>query len=108
MTNIIIALLTAASIPSLLASFFFWWLKRKITKIEAERDNKDKKREDLQLIILDGLNGTISLSEATAKAVQRIPDAQCNGDMHAALDSISKTKERQREFLTAEGIHNIL
>ena len=47
------------------------------------------------MIILDNLNATMTLAEATAKAIQRMPDAKCNGDMHAALDVVSQVKKNR-------------
>ena len=48
---------------------------------------------------LQGLfESAIALAEATAKAVQRIPDAKCNGDMHAALEYAQKVKHEQKDF----------
>ena len=38
---------------------------------------------------------------------QRIPDAHCNGDMHAALDYAAKVKHEQKDFLTKQGIESI-
>jgi len=45
---------------------------------------------------------------AAARAVQRIPDAHCNGDMHAALDYAAKIKHAQKDLLTSQGIHAII
>lgn len=42
------------------------------------------------------------------ESVQRIPDAHCNGDMHAALDYAAKIKHAQKGFLTSQGIHAII
>ena len=50
----------------------------------------------------------IALGEATAKAVQRIPDAHCNGDMHAALDYAAEVKHKQRDFVAKRGISAII
>lgn len=47
----------------------------------------------------------IALSEATARAVQRIPDAHCNGDMHKALEYAGRVKHAQKELLMGLGIH---
>ena len=57
------------------------------------------------LLVIQSSSAAIALGEATAKAVQRIPDAHCNGDMHAALDYAAKVKHEQKEFLSAQGIH---
>ena len=106
--NTIMTILTAASIPSAVAGMFFWWLKRKIAKNEEKRGNEERARKELEMVILDNLNATMTLAEATARAIQRIPDAKCNGDMHAALDTVAQVKEKQRKFLTREGLDNIL
>ena len=47
------------------------------------------------------------LGEATARAVQRIPDANCNGDMHQALDYVANVQRKQKDFLMELGIHSI-
>ena len=58
---------------------------------------------------MQGVNAAIALGEATARAVQRIPDAHCNGDMHAALDYAAKNQNtRRKDFLTSQGIHAII
>lgn len=57
--------------------------------------------------LVNGVNASIALGEATARAVQRIPDAHCNGDMHAALTYAAKVKHEQKEFLASQGIHAI-
>lgn len=44
---------------------------------------------------------------AAAVAVQRIPDAHCNGDMHAALEYARKVKHAQKDFLTEQGVKAI-
>lgn len=101
-------ILTAAAIPSAVIGFCCWLLQRRITKNEERADEKAKQQERLQIIILDSVNGSIRLSEATARAVQRIPNARCNGDMHAALDDIERTRQRQQRLITEAGIHDIL
>ena len=55
-------------------------------------------REDLQIITIQGTSAAIALGEATARAVQRIPDAHCNGNMHAALDYAAKIKHAQKDL----------
>ena len=58
--------------------------------------------------MINSVNACMSLSEATARAVQRIPDAHCNGDMHAALEYVTNVKHRQKEFLTKQGVEHII
>lgn len=111
-------LLIAMSIPSAVTGFCFWLLERKIKKKDAEdqkkrekhqkdQDEKEKLREESQFLILQAVNASIALGEATAKAVQRIPDAHCNGDMHEALEYATKIKHKQKEHLMKQGIQNI-
>ena len=47
-------------------------------------------------------------AQATARAVQRIPDAHCNGDMHAALEYATSVKHKQKDFLTKQGVDALL
>lgn len=112
------AIIIAASIPSALTGFFFWCIEQKIQKQEKQREGEEaqrredaEKRESLreqqELFLVQGVNAAIALGEATAKAVQRIPDAHCNGDMHAALDYAAKVKHDQKDFLTRQGIGSI-
>lgn len=119
MKELIAAVAAAAGIPSAMVGFLVWWMQRKIIKREQqkelaeekhrkEQEEKERAREELEICLIESVNATMALSEATAKAVQRIPDAHCNGDMHAALKYEADVKEKQREFLTKKGVHSIL
>lgn len=52
-------------------------------------------------------HATQILAEATAKAVQRIPDAHCNGDMTEALKKAHKLQEEETELLTSAAIEHL-
>lgn len=106
-------------IPSAITGFCFWLLERRIQRREKERDrldeqrrkkaeDREKAREELELMIVQSNGAAIAISEATARAVQRIPDAHCNGEMHAALEYAAKVKHAQKDFLTRQGIQAIL
>lgn len=73
-------------------------------KATAERE---KAREKIMVQLINSSNAAIALGEATAKAVQRIPDAHCNGDMKSALEYSSKVKHAMRDELTQQGVHAI-
>lgn len=100
-------ILTAASIPSAVIAFCFWLLERKIAKNEEKRETKIKQQEDLQMVILEGLNGCMRLSRASAVALKRI-DPHANGDITSALQDIDDTMQRQRKLLTEAGLQHIL
>lgn len=73
-------------------------------KAAAERE---KSREKIMVQLIQCCNASIALGEATARAVQRIPDAHCNGDMKGALDYATRVKHALRQELTEEGVHAI-
>lgn len=105
-------MLTVIGLPTAVTGFCFWMIEQRIIKREKAAQEKaaerEKAREDLQIMTIQSVNAAIALSEATARAVQRIPDAHCNGDMHAALDYAENVKHRQKDFLTAQGIHSMI
>lgn len=113
------SLIAMMGIPTAVTGFFFWLLEYRIQKREKKREQqeatarakaeeREHAREELQLLAIQSTNAAIALAEATAKAVQRIPDAKCNGDMHAVLDYAAKVKHEQKDFLTKQGIQAIL
>jgi hypothetical protein len=97
----------AAGIPSAITGFVFWLLKRWIDKKDKERDAKETKREQLMMMMIQTIKANNVLATATAKAVQRIPDAKCNGDMTEALKQASDIQAKEKEFLVNEGIKHI-
>lgn len=113
------AFILALGIPSALTGFLVWNFERKIAKREAKREKeqeerhkkeaeREKAREELQILTIQGVSAAIALGEAMAKAVQRIPDAHCNGDMHDALNYAIKIKHKQKDFLTRMGIASVV
>lgn len=113
------AFILALGIPSAITGFLVWNFERKIAKREAKREKeqeerhkkeaeREKAREELQIHTIQGVWAAIALGEATAKAVQRIPDAHCNGDMHDALNYAIKIKHEQKDSLTRMGIASVV
>ena len=113
------AFILALGIPSAITGFLVWNFERKIAKREAKREKEQEERhkkeaerekasEELQIHTIQGVSAAIALGEATAKAVQRIPDAHCNGDMHDALNYAIKIKHEQKDFLTRMGIASVV
>lgn len=95
-------------IPTALMGFLVWLLERKYSKREKLREDREetrrKRQETMEINLVKSINATMALGEATARAVQRIPDAHCNGDMKAALEYEKKIKHEQKDFLTSLGI----
>lgn len=102
--ELLVAFVAAMGIPSAIMGFIVWKLERRISKQEKVAEDRESSREELLLLVVQSTGAAIALGEATAKAVQRIPDAHCNGDMHAALDYATEIKHKQKDFLSKQGI----
>ena len=59
------------------------------------------------LLIAQNSRATYTVAEATAKAVQRIPDAKCNGDMTEALKKAKEFQMQEQQFLIDQGVKRI-
>ena len=105
-------MLAVIGLPTAVTAFCFWMIEQRIIKREKAAQEKaaerEKAREDLQIMTIQSVNAAIALSEATARAVQRIPDAHCNGDMHAALEYAQKVKHEQKNFLNEQALKHIV
>ena len=101
------SLIITMSFPSAITGFCFWLLERKMDKRERKREKKEEVREKQEFLMVKSIGAALSLGEATAEAVARIPDSHCNGDMHAALEYARQIKHEQKDFLTQQGIEAI-
>ena len=95
MTEILQAVGIFSILVSALVGFFFWLIQRNINKRDAadqrrrivrqeELDQREQVRYQHELYIMKSIDAAIALGEATARAVQRIPDAHCNGEIGRA------------------------
>lgn len=100
-------LLIAWGIPTGITGLLVWYLKKYIDKTEKKREEREQNTEKLMLFIMQTSRATNVLAEATAKAVQRIPDAHCNGDMTEALEKAAKIQKEEQEFLFDQGIKHV-
>ena len=73
-----------------------------------EAREKERARQKYEVYMIKGIMASNTLSEATARAVQRIPDAHCNGDMETALEEEEKVKKEIQLFLAKQGVNNII
>ena len=117
--NFVTALIIAAGIPTALTGFLVRRFEKRIDqRSEAEYEERKHRRNEVdarealreknELYLIQGMGAAIALGEATAKAVQRIPDAHCNGDMHAALAYAQKVKHEQKDFFTEQTVKNVI
>ena len=107
-----LAFIVAMGIPGAITGIIVWRFQRKIEKRDSEREQaaaeQEKARENLQLLNTQATLAAITLAEATARAVERIPDANCNGDMHSALDYAEGVERKIRDFLQTQGIKAVV
>ena len=99
--------LVLMGIPTAITSLLVWFLKKHIDKTEKKREEREHNTEQLMLLIMQTSRATNILAEATAKAVQRIPDAHCNGDMKHALEEATRIQNEEKDFLLDQGIKHI-
>ena len=122
----ILDFLLAAGVPTAITGLIVWYLKRSIEKrdeekrIEEERLRKERVEEDLRraqheknvenliMYLIRTSRATNVLAEATAKAVQRIPDAHCNGDMTEALKKAADIHRDEKDYLFSEAVRGII
>ena len=113
------ALITAASIPSALMGFLMWRFQHGIKKRDQERERleevrrtseatREAARKKLELLIVQGTNAALALAEATALALERIPDMHCNGEMHQALQYATNVKHDIKNFLEEQGVKAVV
>ena len=100
-------LVLAMGIPSAVVGLAVWWLKRYIDARDKKAETREKTVENLMLLMMKEIRANNVLAEATAKAVQRIPDAHCNGDMTAALEMAAKIQKEERQFILDQGIKHV-
>ena len=100
-------LIAQLGIPSAIMGLVVWWFKRYIDKRETESEARQKSIENMMMVMLKEIRANNVLSEATAKAVQRIPDAHCNGDMTAALALAEKIHKEEEQFVLDQGIKHV-
>lgn len=114
----IVDVLVTMGIPTAITGLIVWFFKRYLDKRDREREKREaedkaareereKNTETLMLMIMQTSRATNVLAEATAKAVQRIPDAHCNGDMTSALEKAAKIQKEEQQFLIDQGIKHI-
>ena len=99
--------LLTMGIPTAVTGLLVWWLKRYIDKRDKADAEKEKNTETLILMMMQTCRATYIVTEATAKAVQRIPDAHCNGDMTSALERAAKIQQEEQQFVIDQGIKHI-
>lgn len=100
-------LIAVFGIPSAITGFCIWWVKHKIEQNEAKTKEHEANLEALILMMMQTSRANTVGITAIAKAVQRIPDAHCNGDMTEALEKMDAIQKKEQQFVLDKGIKYI-
>ena len=92
-------------IPAAITGIGAWWIKRKVEANEKKQAERDTNIETLILVMMQTSRANSIGIEAIAKAVQRIPDAHCNGDMHEALAKMDELQRKEKDFCYCRQSH---
>lgn len=91
-------------IPSAITGLGIWWFKRRIERNEAKSKEHEQNLEALVLMMMQTSRANTVGITAIARAIQRIPDAHCNGDMTTALEEMEKIQKKEQQFIIDKGI----
>ena len=103
----IVELLLLFGVPSAITGLGVWWFKRSVEQSEKKSQEQQQNIEALIMMIVQSSKANQIGITAIAKAVQRIPDAHCNGDMTAALEQMEAIQQQEKQFLINKGIKYI-
>jgi hypothetical protein len=93
-----------AVIPSVVSGVCLFIIERKMAKRHDETEKHEADHVKNETHIIKTLIATAEGTEAIAKAIQRVPDAHCNGDMKAAILKVEKALDEQRSFLQEKAV----
>lgn len=105
--NWIWGFIVAMGIPSAITGLLVWKFKKDIDERDKAKEKRDDDRHKLMLMMMKTGHANYVLSSAIAMAIQRIPDAHCNGDMKAALAEATKLQQEEQDFLVDKGTEHI-
>lgn len=105
--SVVWAIIVAMGIPSAITGLLVWKLKKDIDKRDRVKDKQEEDRYKLMSMMMKTGHANFVLSSAIAMAIQRIPDAHCNGDMKAALEEATKLQKEEQDFLVDKGAEHL-
>lgn len=91
----------ACGIPSTVVGGFITY---RINKFIKRQESRDKAREEINILIIQGVDASIGLGEATAIALK---NGKCNGETEKAMGYAGNIKHKIRDFLTKRSIESI-
>ena len=107
MIDSIWVVLLSIGVPSAIVGVMVHRVEKKLDKQEKIREQKENARQNHEVIMIELTVSALSLAQSTAEAVQRIPDAGCNGEMQVSLNKAKESLEKYREFERTQTIRAI-
>ena len=107
MDSLIVQVLVLLGIPSAITGLGVYFLKQKMKRNEEKQRERENNLESLVLMMMQSTRANSVGIQAIARAIQRIPDAHCNGDMEAALEKMAKIQKEEQNFLLNKGVKYI-
>lgn len=104
MEDTIIQLILLFGIPTAITGLGVYFIKRRIEKNEAKAKEHEQNLEALVLMMMQTSRANTVGITAIARAIQRIPDAHCNGDMTEALAQMEAIQKKEQQFVMDKGI----
>ena len=92
------AIILAAGIPSTITGLIVTWFVKR-------QDEKDKAREEINMLLIQGVGASISLGEANAIALK---NGKTNGETEKALSYAKEAKHCMTNYLTRKGVQSIV
>jgi len=103
-TITITQLVAILGIPSIISGIFMLQIQMAANRREKKRDVQESARCEHESLSQKSTSASLTLGIVIAEAVQRIPDAHCNGEMHKALEEAKDVRTENMEFMTKQGL----
>lgn len=104
MDSTALQIILAFGIPTAITGIGAYLVKRRIERNEARAKEREQNLEALVLMMMQTTRANTVGITAIARAIQRIPDAHCNGDMTTALEQMEAIQKKEQQFIIDKGI----
>lgn len=95
----------AACVPSAVIGLIVWRMEQKMLRGFKAQEEREKAREDNEVLVIQATGAAIALGEATALALK---NGHTNGETEAALEYAREIKHKQKDFLTRQAAKTVV
>ena len=94
----------AVCLPSAFVGLIVWRMEKKMEQGFQAQADRERAREDNEVLLVQATGAAIALGEATAMALK---NGHTNGETEAALEYAREIKHKQKDFLTRQAAKSI-